>query len=56
MEKVLEFLSGFNIQTIISIFLMLWYFTHHIDNKIEKQVARTDRLYEMFIELLKEKK
>ena len=27
-----------------------------IDCKIEKQSSRTDRLYEMFIELLKEKK
>lgn len=27
-----------------------------LDGKIERQVARTDRLYEMFIDLLKEKK
>jgi hypothetical protein len=56
MEEVLEFVEGFNIQTIISIFLMLWYFTNHIEAKIEKQSQRTDRLYEMFIDLLKEKK
>lgn len=56
MEEVLEFVNGFNIQTIISIFLMLWYFTNHIEAKIEKQSQRTDRLYEMFIDLLKEKK
>jgi len=53
MEQVIEFLKGFNLQTIISIFLMLWYFTNHIDAKIEKQSQRTDRLYEMFIDLLK---
>lgn len=56
MEQVMEFLKGFNLQTIISIFLMLWYFTNHIDAKIEKQSQRTDRLYEMFIDLLKERK
>ena len=27
-----------------------------LDGKIERQSARTDRLYEMFIDLLKEKK
>lgn len=27
-----------------------------MDGKIERQSARTDRLYEMFIELVKEKK
>ena len=27
-----------------------------LDGKIERQGARTDRLYEMFIDLLKEKK
>ena len=56
MEQVIEFLKGFNIQTIISMFFMLWFFTSHIDSKIEKQSERTDRLYEMFIDLLKEGK
>lgn len=56
MEQIIDFLKGFNIQTIISIFLMLWYFSNHIESKIEKQSQRTDRLYEMFIDLLKEKK
>lgn len=27
-----------------------------LDSKIERQSSRTDRLYEMFIDLLKEKK
>lgn len=27
-----------------------------LDSKIDKQSSRTDRLYEMFIDLLKEKK
>lgn len=56
MENVFEFVKGFNLQTIISVFLMLWYFSHHIESKIEKQSERTDRLYEMFIDLLKGKK
>jgi len=56
MEQVIDFLKGFNLQTIVSMFLMLWYFTNHIDAKIEKQAQRTDRLYEMFIDLLKENK
>lgn len=50
MDEVLNFLKGFNIQTIISMFFMLWYFSHHIESKIEKQSARTDRLYEIFCE------
>lgn len=63
MEQVLAFLSAFNAQTIISIFLMYWFFSKHIDGKFEKldmkieqQAKRTDHLYEMFIELLKEKR
>ena len=56
MNEVLDFFKGFNLQTIISIFLMLWYFSSHIESKIEKQSQRTDRLYEMFIDLLKEGK
>lgn len=42
-----------NIFTMITLYL-------HTDNKIEKlsaeQTARTDRLYEMFIDLLKDRK
>jgi hypothetical protein len=56
MDNVIDFIKGFNLQNIISVFLMLWYFVHHIDAKIERQSERTDRLYEMFIDLLKEKK
>lgn len=62
MENVIEFLKGFNLQTIISLVLIVWYFSRHIeskiqmlDSKIDQQSARTDRLYEMFIDLLKEK-
>ena len=55
-NEVIEFLKGFNIQTLIGVFLMLWYFAKHIETKIDRQSERTDRLYEMFIDLLKEKK
>lgn len=56
MEKLINFLSQMNIQTLLGTFLMLWYFTRHIEGKMEKQAQQTDRLYEMFIELLKEQK
>ncbi|HXN74960.1 MAG TPA: hypothetical protein VN855_00525 [Candidatus Acidoferrum sp.] len=56
MTEVLEFFKGFNIQTILSLLAIVWFFAHHIEAKIEKLSSRTDRLYEMFIDLLKEKK
>jgi cell division protein FtsL len=62
MEQAIEFLRGFNVQTIISLFLIMLYFSHHIEGKISKleskidqQSQRSDRLYEMFIDLLKER-
>jgi len=39
--------------TTISVFIICFCF---LANKIEKQSDRTDKLYEMFIELLKEQK
>jgi len=74
MHEVLEFLKGFNGQTLIGIALLLWLFSTHTNGKIEKlestidkrlekqdeqirkQDQRTDKLYEMFIDLLKEQK
>ena len=56
MENILDSFKGFNIHTIISVFLMLWYFSNHIENKIQQQCQRTDRLYEMFVSLQKEMK
>lgn len=55
-EQFLEFIKGFNLQTIVSLFLMMWYFFSHLETKMEKQAERTDRLYEMFIDLLKDGK
>lgn len=51
--EILDFIEKLNWQTIISMFALSWYFTHEIKNSIEKQVSRTDRLYQMFIDLLK---
>lgn len=63
MEKVLEFFKEFNIQTILALFFIVWYYTRDIKSemkileaKIDKQSYRSDRLYEMFIDLLKDKK
>jgi hypothetical protein len=53
---MVDFLNSFNWQTIIGMFAICWYFTHDIKIAMEKQSARTDKLYEMFIDLLKEKK
>jgi len=40
----------------ITVLLTLIGGLYTLDGKIEKQGARTDRLYEMFIDLLKEKR
>lgn len=63
MDQLLEFLKAFNIQTIISTGIIFWYFARDVKSemklleaKIDCQAARTDRLYEMFIDLLKEGK
>jgi uncharacterized protein YdgA (DUF945 family) len=63
MDQIWDFLGGFSLQTIITLGGMMWYFGRHIEQKIEKieidlkqQGARTDRRYEMFIDLLKDGK
>lgn len=63
MSELINFLDKLNWQGIIAIFSIVWYFTHDIkvaiekqSDRMEKQAARTDKLYEMFIDLLKEKK
>lgn len=60
MDKFLEFLAGFNIQTIISLVAVMILFLNNIKSeiklleaKIDRQGERTDKLYEMFIDLLK---
>ncbi len=60
---VIGFLEKLNWQTIIGMFVIGWFFTREIkatliklEADVKAQGARTDRLYEMFIDLLKEKK
>ena len=63
MTEFLEFMKGFNVQTIVSLLAIVWMFSSSIKSemklleaKIDRQSERSDRLYEMFIDLLKEKK
>ncbi len=51
---VINFIEKLNWQTIFAMFAVTWYFTHDIKIAMEKQDARTDRLYEMFISLLRD--
>ena len=58
---IVQFLDKFNWQTIIGMFVISWYFTHDIKAALERQAAvsdklseRTDKLYQMFIDLIKE--
>ena len=60
---VFNYLDKLNWQTIIAMFAIGWYFTRDIrmalnklDNDVRDQGRRIDRLYEMFIDLLKEVK
>jgi hypothetical protein len=61
MEQLIDFLKGFNVQMLIGIGLMMWAFSRHFDSQLQKfeakldaQNARTDKLYELFIDLRKE--
>ena len=63
MDQFIDFLKGFNIQTILSLGTIVWFFSANIkaemkllEAKIDQQAGRTDRLYEMFIDLIKEKR
>lgn len=70
MDKLLDFLKEFNFQTILSMGLIVWYFTRDIKNSLEAKIdniekelrddikiqsARSDKLYENFCDLLKHK-
>jgi len=66
MTELIDFLKGFNIQNLMGMAVICWYFTHDLksqiekldndlNNKIDQQSKRTDKLYEMFIDLLKSK-
>lgn len=57
---IINHLEKLNWQTMIGVFAVVWYFTYDIRKTLEKleidvkaQGARTDKLYEMFVDLLK---
>ena len=65
MEKLIDFLNGFNIQTLLAMTAILWYFTRDIRNEIKKEIDairlenttqanRSDKLYEMYAETQRE--
>ncbi len=63
MIEILEFFKPLNWETVLGMFIISWYFTREIklavnklDMDVKEQSKRTDRLYEMFIDLLKEKR
>ncbi len=63
MNEAIEMLSKCNWQTVLAMFVIGWYFTKEIRSSLSKlesdvrqQGIRTDKLYEMFVELLKEGK
>jgi hypothetical protein len=60
---IFSYLENLNWQTIIGMFAICWYFTHDIkagmkklDEDMKRQGDRTDRLYQMFVDLLKDRK
>jgi len=64
MDKFIEILTTFNLPTVLSMAAIFWYFTRDLkqemrvleakmDAQLSAQSARSDRLYEMFIDLLK---
>lgn len=60
--EVLNYLDKLNWQSIVGMFAICWYFTYDLKQEMKKigedlkqQGKRTDKLYEMFIELLKDK-
>lgn len=62
-SEITSALGKLELANLLAVGLMLWFFYSRLDSKIERisddvkqQSARTDRLYEMFIDLLKDKK
>lgn len=56
MNEIFEFIKPLNWETVLGMFIVCWYFTRDIKIELKETAKRTDRLYEMFIDLLKEKK
>ena len=67
--EIIEYLSNLNWQAIVAMFAICWYFTYDLKmglkklnediaeqgKRIDAQGVRIDRLYQMFVDLLKEK-
>jgi len=43
MTEILEFLKGFNLQTTISMGLIVWYFTNETRKDLGSQIANLDK-------------
>lgn len=67
MDRILDFIEAMNLQTIFSVGVIFWYFTRELRKEIREEIIsirqeintqaqRSDRLYEMFVQLLKENK
>jgi len=63
MEEFIEFIKNTNWQTIMALFIIGWYFTkdlrqeiHEIRKEMKEQGTRIDHLYQICVDLLKEKK
>lgn len=68
MENIVEYVAGLNWQTIVAMFAIVWYFTKDIRDELikieidlkeqgkrtDEQGKRIDKLYVMFIDLIKE--
>lgn len=61
MDYILDVLKSCNWQTIAAMFAICWYFTHELRREMKElhkdmreQGQRIDRLYVMFVDLLKE--
>jgi hypothetical protein len=44
MDQVIEFLKGFNVQTILSLAVIVWYFNRHVEAKFEKLELKMDSI------------
>ncbi len=58
---IVNFFEKLNWQTILALFVMGWYFSreirislHKLEDDVRQQGLRTDKLYQMFIDLLKD--
>ena len=56
MEEFVEFIKNTNWQTVIAMFAIGWYFTRDISKEMKEQGKRIDHLYQICVDLLKEKK